>query len=91
MPHPGRPAIGNCPHGESHRSCQITCKYNRFESGDLRIDSWELKCLDCGLRRTIAYRSDEVEEEVAGAETVPDQCPFCQLDASGPGKNLCTK
>ena len=85
MPHPGRLAIGDCPHGESHTSCRITCKYNRFESGDLRIDSWELKCLDCGLRRTVAIRSDEDPEE--GVR--PEQCPFCQLCAAAPGRNLC--
>lgn len=75
-----------CPHGEDHRDCKITCKYNRFESGDLRIDSWEVKCLDCGLRKTIAMRSDEPDED----QRPPEVCPFCDFCATSAGKDLCT-
>lgn len=84
MLHPGRPHISSCPHGDSHQSCQLSCKYNRFEGPDLRIDSWELKCLDCGHRETIAFRSDELAPEVD-----PTQCPFCQLRVDCSGRNPC--
>lgn len=69
MPHETVPA-GECP---SCHGANLTCKYNLFESGDLRIDSWEHKCPDCGKRETTAFRSDD-EDEVAEN---PDQCPYC--------------
>ncbi|MCA9173919.1 MAG: hypothetical protein KDB14_05470 [Planctomycetales bacterium] len=76
--------MNQCPHGPDHLDCKLTCKYNHFEVGDLRIDSWELKCLDCGLRKTIAFRSDD---EVV--EASPEVCPFCRFCPAGPGKNVC--
>ena len=87
MKHPGRDKMPQCPNGEAFEDCRLTCKYNLFESGDLRIDSWELKCLDCGKRQTIALRSDEPEEEPT--DRPPEECPFCGLCAAGAGKNLC--
>ena len=74
-----------CPQGDGFRDCTLRCKYNRFEQGELRIDSWELKCLDCGLRQTVAYRSDDEEPPT----DAPDVCPFCTLCASGAGTQLC--
>ncbi|QDU95492.1 hypothetical protein [Lignipirellula cremea] len=62
--------VGDCP------QCQgvnTTCKYNRFESEDLRIDSWEHKCPDCGHRLTTAYRSDDEDTLVEE----PMLCPYC--------------
>ena len=35
------------------------CSYNHFQSDELRIDSWEHKCPDCGHRETQAFRSDD--------------------------------
>ncbi len=68
--------IGGCPQCESGA---YTCKYNRFESDDLRIDSWEHKCPDCGHRETTAFRSDDEEAN-------PDQdtllCPYCERKAT---------
>jgi len=46
-----------------------------------------LKCLDCGWRDTVGYRSDEMDEE--DADVNPKQCPFCQLKACEPGTNCC--
>lgn len=95
MSHPGRPAITECPHGEAYAACTLRCKYNLFEQDDLRIDSWELKCLDCGLRKTIAVRSDD-EDDAAGeagagaqAPRPVNQCPFCGLTAACAGRDLC--
>ena len=53
-----RPAIPphGCPQDSTKTSCNLQCKYNHFEADDLVIDSWELKCLDCGHRETIGYR-----------------------------------
>ena len=62
----------------------MTCKYNFFESEEFTIDAYELKCLDCGWRDTIAYRSDELED---GDE--PKTCPFCELSDLCTGKNPC--
>jgi len=55
----------------------LTCKYNRFESDDLRIDSWEHKCPDCGYRVTTAIRTDDED----APEGPPDICPYCQRKA----------
>ena len=87
MPHPARDAMDACPHGAGHRDCRLTCKYNVFEAGELRIDSWELKCLDCGLRKTVAVRSDD--EPSDEQETSPNVCPFCQFQATAAGHQLC--
>ena len=89
---PNKPVNRPCPQQGSRESCPLVCKYNHFEADDLVIDSWELKCLDCGLRETIAYRSDEPadEEEIEGeVPPNPRQCPFCGLTGLLPGKNPC--
>jgi len=65
---------GECPKCEG---VQTTCKYNRFESDDLRIDSWEHKCPDCGHRQTTAYRTDDEDEVVEN----PNICPYCKRQA----------
>ncbi len=85
---PAKPPDGKCPHDAARDECNLVCKYNFFESGDLSINSWELKCLDCGLRQTIAYRSDDEDEEKP-EERNPKQCPFCQLCDLTPGQNPC--
>lgn len=85
--HPGRPSIKQCPNGEEYRDCKLRCKYHTFDDGELQIYSWELRCLDCGFRNTIAYRSDD--EDFDPAATPPAVCPFCELTAEGPGKNIC--
>ena len=60
---PAKAPDGKCPQDADRQSCPLTCKYNHFESEDLTIDAWELKCLDCGWRETIGFRSDEMDEE----------------------------
>lgn len=64
--------IGGCPNCQS---AAYRCRYNIFESGELRIDSWEHRCPDCGHRETRAFRSDDEDSlpDVAPAT----QCPFC--------------
>ena len=84
---PLKPADGKCPQDTQRDECNLVCKYNYFEADELSINSWELKCLDCGLRQTIAYRSDEEEEEDIPEN--PKQCPFCQLCDLTPGQNPC--
>ncbi len=64
--------IGGCPHCDS---AALICKYNRFESDDLRIDSWEHKCPDCGHRATTAYRTDDADSNADHAD--PMICPYC--------------
>ena len=73
--------IGGCAKCSSDK---LVCKYNRFESDELRIDSWEHKCPDCGHRETQAIRSDdddEDEEAVASDAALgpvdPLICPYC--------------
>ena len=68
--------IGNCP--ECH-SDQFTCSYNHFEKDELRIDSWEHKCPNCGFRETRAFRTDEEEDPEVDPVTDVDPCvcPFC--------------
>ncbi len=69
--------IGGCP---KCQSMALTCKYNLFESDDLRIDSWEHKCPDCGFRETTAFRSDEEDSIPAGTD--PTVCPYCDRSAN---------
>ena len=64
--------IGGCPKCASE---SLTCKYNVFESDDLRIDSWEHKCPDCGHRETTAYRSDDEDSNPDNVD--PKICPYC--------------
>ena len=84
MSRPTTVPSGKCPHPDG--PCPMTCKYNHFESGDLVIDAWELKCSDCGLRETIGFRSDEME---ADDPADPRQCPFCMAKDLKPGPNPC--
>jgi len=63
---------GSCPECGADG---VTCRYNHFENDDLRIDSWEHKCPNCGVRKTTAYRSDD---ETATPESGdPQVCPYC--------------
>ncbi len=65
------------------------CKYNHFDNGrGLVIDSWELRCLDCGLRDTIGFRSDD-EDDGETKAVAPTRCPFCDLDGLCSGVNPC--
>jgi len=85
--HPGLPAVKTCPQGESFFDCNLRCKYNRFEKDELRIDSWELRCLDCGYRDTIAFRSDDSDLNLD--EVDPAKCPFCGLAGAASGRDPC--
>lgn len=84
------PPNGKCPQKEERSECPLVCKYNHFEGDDFTIDAWELKCLDCGWRDTIAHRSDELEDD----DDIPEdfdatQCPFCENCGLATGKNPC--
>jgi len=85
--HPGRPAVQKCPRGADYRECELQCKYHTFDDGELQIYSWELKCLDCGFRSTIAHRSDDEDFDFEACS--PTTCPFCELAVAAKGKNLC--
>ncbi len=63
--------VGDCPKCNAEN---LTCRYNHFESDELRIDSWEHKCADCGYRETTAYRSDD-PEELQPVDAF--SCPYC--------------
>jgi hypothetical protein len=84
---PAKPPNKKCPHDADRESCPLSCKYNHFESDDLTIHAWELKCSDCGWRETIGYRSDESDEDIA--TTDPTVCPFCNQCDLAAGKNPC--
>ena len=84
---PTPPEPQACPRGQ--QACNLTCKYNHFEADDLVIDSWELKCLDCGFRNTIAFRSDDSDLDLDSAE--PTVCPFCKLGDLPTGKDPCQR
>lgn len=84
---PSQPPKNKCPQRDERDECNLQCKYNHFEADDLVIDSWELKCLDCGYRDTIAYRSDEPETIEEGVN--PKVCPFCETCDLKPGRNPC--
>ena len=83
---PTKPPNGKCLQDSDRESCPLICKYNHFESEDLTIDAWELKCLDCGWRDTIGFRSDEMDED---EEADPKVCPFCNIKGLCAGKNPC--
>ena len=83
---PQKPPRNLCPEDDSRTECNLQCKYNHFEADELVIDSWELKCLDCGFRETIAYRTDEPDS--LGDEN-PLECPFCHLCDLSAGMNPC--
>ena len=80
------PPDGKCPQNGSRTECPLVCKYNHFESDQLTIDAWELKCLDCGWRDTIGYRSDEADE---ADDVDPTRCPFCGTADLQPGQRPC--
>jgi hypothetical protein len=82
---PDQPPRDQCPL-ENRSQCPLRCRYNHFESDDLSIWTWELKCLDCGYRETIGYRNDETEHW-QGVD--PHQCPFCQACDLSPGRDPC--
>lgn len=85
MSRPLTPGGNACPLKKDH--CALQCKYNHFLAGGLEIHSWELKCLDCGFRKTVAYRSDD--EEADWSSGVQKTCPFCHRKDLEPGKNPC--
>lgn len=85
---PLKPSNNRCPQDATRERCNLQCKYNHFEAGDLVIDSWELKCLDCGYRETIAYRSDD--EDLAEVTDNPKKCPFCDRCDLAPGRSPCS-
>lgn len=88
MNRPLKPADGACPHDAERSQCNLVCKHNYFEADELVIHSWELKCLDCGLRQTVAYRTDDDPEE---RPDNPQECPFCHRCDLSPGKNPCQR
>jgi hypothetical protein len=90
MSRPTLPPSGICNQNPDRKDCPLTCKYNHFESDeeDLTIDAWELKCLDCGWRDTIGFRSDEPDPDAAD-DFDPAICPFCKISGLKPGKNPC--
>lgn len=90
MSRPTIPPSGKCNQDENRSECPLTCKYNHYhsEEDDLTIDAWELKCLECGWRDTIGYRSDEPDPDAAD-DFDPKLCPFCKIKDLKPGKNPC--
>jgi ssDNA-binding Zn-finger/Zn-ribbon topoisomerase 1 len=65
-----RQKAGACP---KCGTGEVSCTYNRFESGNERIDSWEHRCLSCSFRETKAVRSSDA----VSAEADPTVCPYC--------------
>ncbi|MFP6693598.1 MAG: hypothetical protein VB875_11295 [Pirellulales bacterium] len=57
----------------------VRCSYNFFAGDDLQIHTWEHRCLDCSVRETTAYRSDE---EPGGQSLDPICCPYCSRTVS---------
>ena len=87
-----RPAVppGGCKNpdvSDERKSCPLQCKFNFFESDDLTIHTFELKCLDCGWRDTIGYRSEDADEEDYPDD--PGRCPFCELCSLNTGIDPC--
>jgi len=64
-------SAGACPNCGAEG---VQCRYNHFEKDDLRIDSWEHRCGNCGHRETRGFRSDDPD---TGGRVV-DRCPWCQ-------------
>ncbi len=93
MEKPKTPPKVGCQQNPSRSDCPLVCKYNHFESDDLAIDAWELKCLDCGWRDTVGFRSDEDEQDIETADEAspvcPTHCPFCRRSDVAPGPNPC--
>ena len=84
---PSSPPNDKCPLKDEGAKCDLQCKYNFFDSEELTIDAYELKCLNCGWRETIGYRSDEMEDEPDDTNT--KQCPFCNSCDLPTGMNPC--
>jgi hypothetical protein len=63
--------IGNC---EKCGTGAVRCTYNFFSRDDLQIHTWEHRCLDCSVRETTAYRSDEEPDD---QPPDPTACPYC--------------
>ena len=84
---PLKPPRDQCPIVDGREMCPLHCRFNRFTREDLSIWSWELRCVDCGYRETIAYRSDDEEP----LETDPEICPFCLVDGWEPGRDVCAE
>ena len=84
---PLKPPRDQCQIDDGREACPLQCRFNRFARDDLSIWSWELRCVDCGYRETVAYRSDD-EEPLA---TDPEICPFCLVDGWQPGRNPCAE
>lgn len=84
---PDKPSDNRCPRDATQTRCELQCKYNHFESDDETIDAWELKCLDCGWRDTIGFRSEEMDDE--DEDVCPTQCPFCGEKELPTGINPC--
>jgi len=78
---------GRCGQDAPRAVCPLRCKTNRFAGGDLTIDTWEIRCLDCGLRETVAYRSDDPDAAPIGGD--PRVCPFCRVRQEGTGISPC--
>ena len=85
---PLKPPGNKCPQNDSREACNLQCKYNHFSNEEVTIDSWELKCLDCGYRETIAYRSDDSDLDLEATDSTT--CPFCHQCDLPPGKNPCS-
>jgi hypothetical protein len=90
MQRPSIPPDGKCKQDPSRTECPLACRYNHFESEDedLVIDAWELKCLECGWRDTVGYRSDEPDPDAAD-DFNPKACPFCTISGLKAGRNPC--
>jgi len=90
MTKPLIPPSGECKQDADRTECPLVCRYNHFESEeeDLVIDAWELKCLECGWRDTVGFRSDDVDPDAAD-DFDPKACPFCKVSGLKPGKNPC--
>lgn len=92
MKRPAKPPGNKCPQGDARTECPLQCRYNHFEKpgeneGErLTIDAWEIRCLDCGYRDTIAFRSDDDPPPED-----PRTCPYCDLSGLCPGRNPCER
>ena len=86
---PSLPPSGKCQQDPDRTSCPLVCKYNFFESDELTINAWELKCLDCGWRETVGHRTDEEDADEMPADFDPKQCPFCKRRDLPTGKSPC--
>ena len=72
-----RQMVGDCPNCGGY---DLAYTYNHFESNELTIDSWEHKCLSCGFRDTMAFRSDD--EDAKSKDVDPYVRPYCARSRS---------